>query len=156
MNKCFLGGMAFVVAFGLVLGGCGKKSDQNKQGDGQATVNIGNVNVTAKDEHSTATIPLPQNMPSYAAVYPGADVKAVVTVNQADMGTMISYTTNASPEDVIAFYKKNAEAASLEGAQEVRVAGVWNFGAKGKNSAANITVTMVAENGRLSVQEAYK
>jgi hypothetical protein len=156
MNKRFVCGVAFVAAMGIVLGGCDNKSDKHRDGDGQAEVNIGNVKVRAKDEHSLAVIPLPQNMPSYAAVYPGADVKAVLTVNEAEMGTMISYTTNAKPEDVMAFYKKNAEAASLEGIQEVKAAGLWNFMAKGKNSAANLTVTMVTENGKLTVQETYK
>jgi hypothetical protein len=156
MNKRFLCGAALVLAFGVVLGGCDNKSNKNRDDQGQASVNIGNVNVRVKGENSFANIPLPQNMPSYAAVYPGADVKAVVTVNEAELSTMISYTTNAKPDDVLAFYKKNAEAASLEGINELRMAGIWSFSAKGKDSAANLTVTMVTENGRLSVQEAYK
>lgn len=152
MNKRLACGLSIALALGLVLGGCGKKSEK----EGQTTVKVGNVEARVKDENSTASIPLPQNMPAYAAVYPGADVKAVVTVNQAETGTMISYTTSAKPDDIIAFYKKNAEAASLESVNEIRMQGAWQFSAQSKDAKSIITVTISTENGMQAVQEVYK
>ena len=154
MNKRLLCGVAVMAAFGLVLGGCGKKPDKNKEG--QATVTFGNTKVQAKDENSTAAIPLPPNMPAYAAVYPGGNVMAVVTMSDEETGTMISYSTKAKPEDVIAFYKKNAKAASLESLHEMQIAGAWTFAAQSKDSEKTVTVTIMANEGEQQVQEVYR
>jgi hypothetical protein len=153
MNKRILCGVSAFMALGLVLGACGKKSENKDKG--QATVKIGNVEITAKSQQSGETVSLPSNMPSYAAIYPGGDVKAVVTMSQPATGTMISYTTNAGAEDVIAFYKKNAEAASLQNINEIRMSVAWQFSAQKANSEHAITVTVRTEEGATSVQEVY-
>jgi hypothetical protein len=150
MNKRILCCVALVAATGLMLGGCGKKSDK-----GQTTVRIGNVEISGKAQQSGETISLPSNMPSYAAIYPGGNVKAVVTMGQPVTGTMISYTTNASPEDVLAFYKKNAEAASLVNINEIRMSVAWQFSAQKPDSEHAITVTISQEEGAQSVQQVY-
>ena len=151
MNKRFLCGVSIVMALGLVLGACGKKSEKQ----GQTTVKIGNVEVTAKSQQSGEPVSLPANMPSYAAIYPGGDVKAVVTMSQPAPGTMVSYTTNAGTEDVIAFYKKNAEAASLQNINEIRMSVAWQFSAQKPNAEHAITVTITTERGVTAVQEVY-
>ena len=151
MDKRFLFGVSIVMALGLVLGACGKKPEKQ----GQTTVKIGNMEVSAKSRQSGETVSLPPNMPSYAAIYPGGDVKAVVTISQPATGTMISYTTNASTEDVIAFYKKNAEAASLENINEMNMSVAWQFSAQKPNSQHAITVMVRTEEGARSVQEVY-
>ena len=153
MNKRFLCGVSIVMALGLVLGACGKKSE--KQDKGEATVKIGNVEITAKSQQSGETVSLPSNMPSYAAIYPGGDVKAVVTMSQPAPGTMVSYTTNAGTEDVIAFYKKNAEAASLQNINEIRMPVAWQLSAQKPNAEHAITVTITTERGVTAVQEVY-
>jgi len=156
MNKPVLCSVALVLAFGLVLGGCDNKSAKVKHRNGQATVTMGNTKVQMKEDGSSASIPLPANMPGYAAVYPGSDVKAVVTMNAEEVGTMISYTTSAKPDDVIAFYKKNAQAASLESVNEMRMAGAWTFAAQANDSEKTLTVTITSDGDAQSVQEVYK
>lgn len=156
MDKRILGGVALVLACGLALGGCDNKSAKVKHKNGKATVTIGNTKVQVKDENSTASIPLPAHMPAYAAVYPGSDVKAVVTMNEEETGTMISYSTPAKPDDIIAFYKKNAKTSALETAHEMRIPGAWTFAAQGKDSDKTITITITSDGGVQSVQEVYK
>src|ERR1700687_1201988 len=56
---------------------------------------------------ATLGMALPSDLPVYAQVYPGADVKAVVVTAGGPMGSMISYVTSAKPELVLAFHKKN-------------------------------------------------
>jgi hypothetical protein len=154
MNKRILCCVALIAASGLMLGACGKKSDKERQG--QTTVKIGDMEVSGTTQQAGETVPLPPNMPSYAAIYPGGEVKAVVTMGgQPVTGTMISYTTSASPEELIAFYKKNAEAASLQNVNEIRMSTAWHFSAQKPDNEHAITVTISQENGKQSVQQVY-
>ena len=54
-------------------------------------------------------------VPAFAAVYPGGQVSGVPTEAKGPDGTggIISFTTEADPDAVIAFYRQQAEAAGL-------------------------------------------
>jgi hypothetical protein len=157
MRGKYFSGVVMVLAAGLALGGCDNKhkSDSAKEENGHAKIVVGNTKIEAADEHG-GPVALPESMPPYAAVYPGADVRAVVTTNQESMTAMITYVTTAKPEDVLAFHKKNAQEAGLTDTQDVQVGGLWHFAAEDKAKKINLTVTIVAEDGKYSVQETYK
>ncbi|MDE2182756.1 MAG: hypothetical protein KGJ78_07015 [Alphaproteobacteria bacterium] len=156
MGKNIFTTIAILAGITLALGGCDDKhKSETRTEDGHATITFGNTKVQVADDHASG-VTLPANMPAYAAVYPGADVRAVVTTNDASMTAMITYATTAKPGDVLAFHKKNAAAAGLDMSQDVQLGGVWHFAAQKKSGDANLTVTIVAENGRYSVQETYK
>jgi len=57
---------------------------------------------------------VPQGPPAYAQVFPGAVVSQNVTgTNAGHVGGMVAFTTKASPEAVLDFYRKAAKAAGL-------------------------------------------
>lgn len=62
-----------------------------------------------------AATPATAGAPAFALLYPGATVTSPATIAYGPdgPGAMISFTTPASPEDVIAFYRQHAEAAGL-------------------------------------------
>lgn len=54
--------------------------------------------------------------PSFAVLYPGASPKGPAASGQspAGPGGMIEFTTDATPDEVVAFYRQRAEAAGLK------------------------------------------
>lgn len=60
--------------------------------------------------------PAAANAPAFAVIYPGGEIKRPATLAQGPEGPggMIEFTTEASPETVIAFYRQKAEAAGLK------------------------------------------
>jgi hypothetical protein len=155
MGKEIFTGLALVAALGLALGGCDDKPNKQQTKNGQATLRVGNTEVRVADDHAP-DVALPSNLPPYAAVYPGGRVRAVVTTSEADIDAMITYTTTAKPQDVLAFYKRNTASAGLETSQDLEVGGIWNFAAQKKDGEANLSVIIMAENGRYTVQETYR
>ena len=145
--------IAAAVSLALALGGCDDKGKPSKPPAGQATLVLGKTRIQVAEDRG-ASIALPSDMPGYAAVYPGAEVRAVVTLHDEAMAAMITYVTTAKPADIIAFHKKNAAAAGLEPSQDMQADGIWHFAAQKKGS--HLTVTVVAENEAFSVQETYK
>ena len=143
--------VCIVAALAFALGGCDDKGKSGKPS--QATLLVGKTKIEVAEDRG-ANIALPSDLPRYAAVYPGAEVRAVVTVHDPSMAAMITYVTTAKPADVVAFHKKNAAAAGLEPSQDMQMGGIWHFAAQ-KNDA-HLTITVVAENDGYSVQETYK
>lgn len=59
--------------------------------------------------------PAASGAPAFAVLYPGAKPDGPATVAQGPVGPggIVSFTTDASPESVIAFYRQRAEAGGL-------------------------------------------
>lgn len=60
--------------------------------------------------------PAAPGAPAFAVLYPGATPKGPATAGQspAGPGGMLEFTTDASPDEVVAFYRRRAEAAGLK------------------------------------------
>lgn len=60
--------------------------------------------------------PAAPGAPAFAVLYPGATPKGPPVAGQspAGPGGMLEFTTNASPDEVVAFYRQRAEAAGLK------------------------------------------
>lgn len=60
--------------------------------------------------------PAAPGAPAFAVVYPGGNPKGPATAGQspAGPGGMLEFTTDASPDEVVAFYRERAEAAGLK------------------------------------------
>ena len=75
--------------------------------------------VAAKDVATpvvnTPATPITPGAPAYAALYPGAELSAPVTTadGASGPGGMATFTTVATPDAVVDFYKGRAEAAGL-------------------------------------------
>lgn len=101
--------------------------------------------------------PAAAGAPSYAVVYPGGEVTRPSTVAQgpAGPGGIVEFTTDATPEAVVAFYKKRAEAAGLKPITSLDQGRVKAYsagdGADGRGQLIEVVATSV-ENSPTSVQ----
>ena len=87
--------------------------------DGDTTVRIsgddgGSINIDAGENVSV-------DLPDGWSVYPGAKVVSSVTLQQADgSGVLVIMETEEAAEDMLEFYRKQAEAAGLEIKSEMK------------------------------------
>lgn len=60
--------------------------------------------------------PAAPNAPEFAVIYPGGQPKsqAISAQGPAGPGGMLDFTTDATPDEVVAFYRQRAEAAGLK------------------------------------------
>ena len=67
-------------------------------------------------------------MPSDIPLYPGAKVTASFSGQGKDgSGGMVAFTTTASPDDVIAFYKQKAEAIGMAQTMNMDMGGTKSY-----------------------------
>lgn len=94
--------------------------------------------------------------PIFAALYPGAqaDAPATVASGPAGPGGLITFTTDATPEAVIAFYRQRAEAAGLAPVMAMNQGEARAYGASArKDKGATLQVVAApGEGGLTSVQ----
>ncbi len=95
-------------------------------------------------------------VPAFAAVYPGGQVSAPPTIaNGPDgPGGIVSFTTNADPDTVVAFYRQKAEAAGLSSIMGMNQGRARAYGAVAADNAAT-SLRVVADpvdDGATSVQ----
>ena len=94
--------------------------------------------------------------PVFAALYPGAQVDAPATVASGPTGPggLITFTTEAAPDTVVAFYRQRAEAAGLSPVMAMNQGEARAYGAAARK-ADGATLQVVAapgEGGLTSVQ----
>ena len=77
-------------------------------------------------------------VPAFAAVYPGGQVSGSQTAaNGPDgRGGIISFTTKADPDTVVAFYRQQAEAAGLSSTMGMNQGKARAYGAMAADNAA--------------------
>ncbi len=93
--------------------------------------------------------------PSFAVLYPGAslDEPAVTASGPAGPGGLVTYTTEADPEAVIAFYKARAEAAGLASTMAMNQGEARAYSAVGSGAGSNLqVVASPTDAGETSVQ----
>lgn len=148
------------VAFGaaVTLGGC--DNHKNKSNEGQPGVAGLKLNIPLDATHSaTMGAALPDNMPDYAKVYPGAQVLGVVSMTDmptAPWTATVQYTTAAKPEAVLAFYKQNAAAAGLNKATNTQIGKMLSYTAKKEGGTEYVTINIAPKDAGTFVQEFYK
>jgi len=93
--------------------------------------------------------------PEFAAIYPGGMVEAPPTLAGGDAGPggLVTFTTEATPEAVIAFYKQRAEAAGLASVMSMNQGDSLAYGAAEVSNGATLQVVATAlEKAPTSVQ----
>ena len=94
--------------------------------------------------------------PVFAALYPGAqaDGPAAVANGPTGPGGLITFTTDAVPDAVVAFYKQRAEAAGLSPVMAMNQGEARAYGAAARkeNGATLQVVAAPGEGGLTSVQ----
>jgi cytochrome c1 len=94
--------------------------------------------------------------PAFAALYPGAQADGPATVANGPTGPggLITFTTDAGPDAVVAFYRQRAEAAGLAPVMAMNQGEARAYGAAARkdNGASLQVVASPGEGGRTSVQ----
>ena len=115
------------------------------------------VAALAAEAPATAASAAPiDGAPVFAALYPGAQADAPATVASGPTGPggLITFTTDAAPEAVIAFYRQRAEAAGLAPVMAMNQGEARAYGAAARKTdgATLQVVASPGEGGLTSVQ----
>lgn len=106
---------------------------------------------------AAAAQPAAPGAPAFAVIYPGAELKGPATTAQgpAGPGGIVQFTTDATPEAVIAFYRQRAEAAGLKPINSMNRGDAQAYsagdGADGRGQLMQVIATRV-EGGPTDVQ----
>lgn len=104
-----------------------------------------------------AALPAAPGAPAFAVLYPGGSVDGPATMAQspAGPGGILTFTTDASPDTVVAFYRQRAEAAGLTTIASMSQSGASAYsagdGAAGQGKLLSVVATPV-DDGPTSVQ----
>lgn len=115
-----MAGMAALLLAGCGSEGSGTVEDENGEvAHYKVDESSGEVNATLETADGTATMrsgaDVPVELPRGFTIYPGAEVTTNTVFEQADAnGALVTMKAEASPEEMVAFYRKQAEAAGVE------------------------------------------
>ena len=145
MRKLFAVAM---IGAAVALVGCGKSDTKtytdgsgnsittSKDGDGHMTITGANGEKVEFGTGSSA------KMPSDIPLYPGAKVTASFSGQGKDgSGGMVAFTTTASPDDVIAFYKQKAEAIGMAQTMNMDMGGTKSYVAANEKDKRTLSIT---------------
>lgn len=159
MRRCVAIG---ALAFSIGLAAC--DSPAASQGEA-AGVETSTTTLSEADAVTAATgassvpasaAPAIEGAPTFAALYPGAEADgAPIAANgPSGPGGLITFSTDADPESVVAFYRQRAERAGLASimAMNQGEARAYGAAAPGDRGASLQVVASPAEDGQTSVQ----
>lgn len=146
----------------LAVTGCGRGPAQDADAAAEAAVDTAAAPVAVEPAPAVAapTVGAPQpaapGAPAFAVVYPGGTVSGPATVAQGPDGPggILSFTTDATPDRVIAFYRQRAEAAGLASVMAMNQGEARAYGAAAGDGSGKLlrVVATPVENGPTSVQ----
>ena len=103
-----------------------------------------------------AAAPAAPGAPAFAVVYPGGVVDGPATVARSAEGPggILSFTTEATPDAVIDFYRRRAEAAGLASVMAMNTGDARAYGAAASDGSGKLlrVVATPVEDGPTSVQ----
>lgn len=82
---------------------------------------------------TAAAVPALPGAPVYAALYPGAELDGQPTIGsgEAGAGGLVTFRTQATPDQVVAFYKTRAEGAGMRSVMGMNQGDARAYGAAG-------------------------
>lgn len=113
---------------------------------------------TAAPASSAAALPAGEAIdgaPAFAVVYPGGMVETtpLTPVAAGGAGGGVVFTSDASPDDIVDFYRRKAEAAGLASVMSMNQGETRGYGAVGASGGAGLQVVAhPVEPGQTSVQ----
>ena len=103
-----------------------------------------------------AATPAAPGAPAFAVVYPGGATEGPATVARGPDGPggILSFTTDATPDAVIDFYRQRAEAAGLASVMAMNTGDARAYGAAASDGSGKLlrVVATPVEDGPTSVQ----
>lgn len=151
---------AVAVAFTVGLSGCDSRSQAAPEIEAPAATPETTPAVDAAPTAPSAPVAADalaiDGAPAFAAVYPGAQIDSPATLASGPTGPggLVTFTTEATPETVIAFYRQRAEAAGLSPVMAMNQGEARAYGAAARkeNGATLQVVAAPGEGGLTSVQ----
>lgn len=112
----------------------------------------GETSMTIEGEDGTATLrsgaDVPVDLPAGFSLYAGAKVITNTVVNQPDgQGTMVMFETGAAAKDVIAHFRKQAEAAGFAIQIDADMNGSLMIGGERESDGSTLSVTANTNDG---------
>lgn len=152
MRRCVAIG---VLAFSIGLAAC--DSPAASQGEATAIPSVeAGAEAAAADSAAEASAAVIHGAPTFAALYPGAqaDGAPIAANGPSGPGGLITFSTDADPEAVVAFYRQRAEKAGLASimAMNQGEARAYGAAASGDRGASLQVVASPGEDGLTSVQ----
>jgi len=149
-----------VVAAGMValaMAGCSQApADEAPAVEAAAPADAAVPAVTAAAQVAAVAVPAAPGAPAFAVVYPGGAVGGPATVARGPDGPggMLSFTTEATPDAVIAFYRQRAEAAGLASVMAMNTGEARAYGAAAEDRSGKLlrVVATPVEDGPTNVQ----
>ena len=112
--------------------------------------------VAAPSVATGAATPAAPGAPAFAVVYPGGATEGPATVARGPDGPggILSFTTDATPDAVIDFYRQRAEAAGLASVMAMNTGEARAYGAAASDGSGKLlrVVATPVEDGPTSVQ----
>ncbi len=146
--------MALAASAALLMA-CGPDAEKSETANAESTAGT----TVATPSTPVIDAPAPPEVvaaPSGPAAAPGApslDQPAVTASGPAGPGGLVTYTTEADPEAVIAFYKARAEAAGLASTMAMNQGEARAYSAVGSGAGSNLqVVASPTDAGETSVQ----
>jgi hypothetical protein len=112
--------------------------------------------VAAPTETVAMAAPASPGAPTFAVVYPGGEIDGPATVARGPDGPggILSFTTDATPDAVVDFYRQRAEAAGLASVMAMNTGDARAYGAAAGDGSGKLlrVVATPIEDGPTSVQ----
>ena len=154
---------AVAVAFTVGLTGCDGRSEAAPEIEASAATQetlpadgVAVVQAAPESAIAVADAAAIDGAPAFAALYPGAqaDGPATVASGPTGPGGLITFTTDAAPDAVVAFYRQRAEASGLAPVMAMNQGEARAYGAAARqeNGASLQVVAAPGEGGLTSVQ----
>ncbi|WP_395944933.1 hypothetical protein [Brevundimonas sp.] len=147
------------------LAGCGDRSKTEETPPPEAAVAAPSEKIAPPQtpaeaappvEASEVVLPAAPGAPTYAALYPGAalDQPATTAAGPDGEGGLVTFRTDATPDEVVAFYRDRAEQAGLTTVMGMNQGDARAYGAAGGNAGSTNLQVVAApgEAGETSVQ----
>ncbi len=144
----------------MVLAGCGQAADEAPPATEAAAAVDATVPAVAPPAGSTAAsssaAPAAPGAPAFAVVYPGGETSGPATVARGPDGPggILSFTTEATPDAVIDFYRQRAETAGLASVMAMNTGEARAYGAAAEDGSGKLlrVVATPVEDGPTNVQ----
>ncbi len=144
----------------MVLAGCGQAADEAPPATEAVAAADAAVPAAAPPAGSTAAsssaAPAAPGAPAFAVVYPGGETSGPATVARGPDGPggILSFTTEATPDAVIDFYRQRAETAGLASVMAMNTGEARAYGAAAEDGSGKLlrVVATPVEDGPTNVQ----
>jgi len=144
----------------MVLAGCGQAADEAPPATEAVAAADAAVPAAAPSAGSPAAsssaAPAAPGAPAFAVVYPGGETSGPATVARGPDGPggILSFTTEATPDAVIDFYRQRAETAGLASVMAMNTGDARAYGAAAEDGSGKLlrVVATPVEDGPTNVQ----